>query len=184
MAKKADEIRNLYNQTVSHYDERYRSIQFSKFSEISARWNEKDTVLDVGCGTGLLIEYLEIVPTIYVGVDLSFNMLQVVKEKKPWPCCVAGDVRKLPIRKNAFSRIMSFSVLQNIPDPRETIAEILRVSEKPSSLVITALRKTISIMSLVNWVREEAERHGIRMEIEEFNLALEDVGIKCDIKKE
>lgn len=179
MARKAERIRDLYDQTVSHYDERYRNIQFSKFSETSVRWEDRDVVLDVGCGTGLLIEYMTIEPIIFVGVDLSVNMLKVARRKSSWPIFIAGDVRKLPLKQEVFSKVVSFSVLQNIPDPREVIGEIFRVSKRASSVLITALRKRITIESLVNWTRKEAEKRRRSVEIEQLNLSLEDVGIKC-----
>ncbi len=181
MARKIKEIRSLYDQTVNHYDERYRNIQFTKFSEVAIRWNERDTVLDVGCGTGLLIEYLAIEPTIFVGVDLSLNMLKVAKKKASWPFFIAGDVRKLPLRKEIFSKIVSFSVLQNIPDPRETIEEVFRTCKRPSLILLTALRKIITIESLVNWTRKEAEKLKVVAEIRQLSLGIEDIGIKCEV---
>jgi len=40
-------------------------------------------VLDVGCGTGLLLDYIKIPPHNYYGIDISPNMLNILKRKHP-----------------------------------------------------------------------------------------------------
>lgn len=53
-------------------------------------------VLDIGCGTGLLLDYLD--PGSYTGIDPSHAMLNVLREKHPW---YAGDV--LPAKLEEFA---------------------------------------------------------------------------------
>ena len=45
--------------------------------------DERTSVLDLGCGTGLAIEFLGCEPEHYVGVDLSSEMLEVARTKFP-----------------------------------------------------------------------------------------------------
>jgi|LakMenEpi03Aug12_release.lakeMendotaPanAssembly.Ray.scaffolds.fasta_scaffold265090_3 SAM-dependent methyltransferase len=44
---------------------------------------EKKSVLDLGCGTGLAIDYLKCEPKDYKGVDYSTEMLEVARKKFP-----------------------------------------------------------------------------------------------------
>ena len=41
------------------------------------------SIVDIGCGTGLVLEYLDIAPEHYVGIDVSDKMLEVARRKFP-----------------------------------------------------------------------------------------------------
>lgn len=78
--------------TVNQYDviaERYDSLFIDKASirenEQVARMlrNVKTPVMDIGCGTGLLIDLLSVMDDEYIGVDPSRKMLDVFKKKHP-----------------------------------------------------------------------------------------------------
>lgn len=45
--------------------------------------NIQGSVLDIGCGTGLLVELIDILPADYVGIDPSYMMLRKFIEKHP-----------------------------------------------------------------------------------------------------
>lgn len=53
-------------------------------------------VLDLGCGTGLLLELLPIPPDRYVGIDISAGMLHVARRKFPDHTFIGCDMAALP----------------------------------------------------------------------------------------
>jgi SAM-dependent methyltransferase len=50
-------------------------------------------VVDLGCGTGLLLELHALAPERYLGVDLSDGMLALARRKNPAHAFVLGDMR-------------------------------------------------------------------------------------------
>ena len=72
-----------YDAVAKIYDLQYGREQRMKmeFALKNLHLKSKSLVLDVGCGTGILFEYLLDKVEILVGVDISKNILKKAKEK-------------------------------------------------------------------------------------------------------
>ena len=87
------------------YDIRYTEEQQKKyeiiFDKIPSRY--EGLILDVGCGTGLLLERIN---SISVGVDLSINLLEKAYErnKRSQINLIQADAESLPIRTSVLIR--------------------------------------------------------------------------------
>lgn len=55
-----------------------------------------DAVLDVACGTGLLLDLLSIEEKRYLGIDASPSMIGVARAKHPDHRFIVGDMHELP----------------------------------------------------------------------------------------
>ena len=91
------------------------------------------SVLDVGCGTGLLAEIADIDPNQYLGVDPSEKMLEKFKEKHPeFRNLVCASYDGKVVDCNGFDNIVSLfgspSYLSNI--------SLLRISRSKSRLFL------------------------------------------------
>lgn len=64
-------------------------------------------LLDVGSGTGALLEHLTVKPENYVGLDISKKMCQIAKTKFPSFSFILADGAYLPFRKSTFDSIVS-----------------------------------------------------------------------------
>lgn len=53
-----------------------------------------DLVLDLGCGTGLLLDLIDLPPERYIGVDISPGMLKFARAKHPGYRFELGDIEK------------------------------------------------------------------------------------------
>lgn len=92
-------------------------------------------VLDVGCGTGRLLNSL---PRRYdgVGVDISAAMLDKARAQGVHVVQAGGD--ELPFPDSSFDLVTTFAVLHHLIDParvRRTLAEMIRVL-KPNGAVL------------------------------------------------
>jgi hypothetical protein len=75
-----------YNDIAWNYDKLFDEQSFQEENEeIADMLNSPslDKVYDVGCGTGLLLELLDIAPQDYIGIDPSWSMIKVCREKFP-----------------------------------------------------------------------------------------------------
>jgi len=100
--------------------------------QIIARWvSEGDRVLDLGCGRGVLLEYLQRKKSVYgVGVDISFErILSCVKRGVP---AYHGDVRTLlaSFADDSFDRVIFSRSVELLDDPDAILAEGLRVGKR------------------------------------------------------
>ena len=162
---KKREIIDKYNQTSEFYDRRYEKIQDDKYrlilNEISI--NER-VILDTGCGTGLLFDYMESSfknsnnhDYHYVGVDISINMLKRFHFKTDQKAnsinLILSDLENLPLRDNMFDLLFSFTSLQNLPDIIQGIRESFRVVKNGAEVHFSILRKRLNKEKLISIIK-------------------------------
>lgn len=100
--------------------------------QIIARWvNDGERVLDLGCGRGVLLEYLKQKKSIYgVGVDIDFDkILSCVKRGVP---AYQGDIRAIlaTFPDDSFDRVIFSRTVEQLDEPDAVIAEGLRVGRR------------------------------------------------------
>lgn len=98
-------------------------------------------VLDVGCGTGLLVPFLldavgaegEL-----VGIDFAAGMVRQAQAKGFGPNCrfLEADVTALPFGNGVFDAVFCNNALPHFPDMAAATAEMHRVLKKGGRLVI------------------------------------------------
>ena len=126
------------------YDLRYTEEQRLKYKSLltKVRVTPDDIVLDNGCGTGLLFEY---VTTYIVGIDVSVKLLRKAKDRaKDVVQLVNGDSENLPFRPRVFHSVMSFTVLQNASSPERMLREMDTARRGDGGLVVSILKKALS----------------------------------------
>ena len=149
MAEEVRRVKELYDKTAWFYESRYRWLQEEKYEVISglAPIQPGHYVLDLGCGTGMLVEKLVSRGVNYVvGLDVSRNMLKVglvIARENYTADLIQGDARWLPFKKKCFDVVYSVTVLQNIPDQDigKVLSEVLRVLKKKGKTVFSVLRR-------------------------------------------
>jgi ubiquinone/menaquinone biosynthesis C-methylase UbiE len=115
-------------------------------SEYVRRFGANKDVLEVGCGTGLVLARIQGFARSAKGVDLSPGMLEQAK--------VRGlDVREasataLPFADESFDVACSFKVLAHIPDVEGALSEMARVV-RPGGHVLGELYNPNSLRGLV-----------------------------------
>jgi ubiquinone/menaquinone biosynthesis C-methylase UbiE len=91
-------------------------------------------VLEVGCGTGLILGRLAKHASSAWGVDLSPGMLRGARERGL--SVVLGSATQLPFASNSFDLVCSFKVLAHVPDIRGALAEITRVTRPGGQMAL------------------------------------------------
>lgn len=91
-------------------------------------------VLEVGCGTGLILRRIEPVARRSVGLDLSAGMLEQAAEREL--DVVQGDARALPFADESFDVVCSFKVLAHVPNVEDAVREMVRVTRPGGHLLL------------------------------------------------
>ena len=91
-------------------------------------------VLEVGCGTGLILARLAKRAADAWGVDLSPGMLRAARERGLQ--VVLGSATKLPFGDAQFDLVCSFKVLAHVPDIEQAVREIVRVTRPGGTMVL------------------------------------------------
>ena len=139
----------VYDVPAEGYDELYGVEQLEKyeavFGELGEAVKELKVVLDIGCATGLLGEYLRFIgfDGVYVGVDLLKERLTAAKMKagSSW-MLIQADAEHLPLRDDCVDLAASVTVI-HLLDVEKALEEALRASKKFT--VVTVLKKRLDL---------------------------------------
>jgi ubiquinone/menaquinone biosynthesis C-methylase UbiE len=147
--KKKRTIMRRYDLTAHLYDMRYAEEQRAKIEAALEKLTiEKPAlILDVGCGTGILFDYVAQRAEAIVGLDISKKiLLQAKKRAKNFQNVhlILADADNIPIKENVFTHIFGITVLQNMPNPTKTLKEIRRVAKENAKIVVTGLKKAFT----------------------------------------
>lgn len=104
----------------------------------------KDSVLDIGAGTGRFMAELVKSGCSVVGVDFSRSSLMVAKKRCNCEAVVA-DLCYLPFKTHSFDKSISVSVLQHVPPSAYTLGlnEITRVNKKGAKILFTVYNHSL-----------------------------------------
>lgn len=103
-------------------------------------------VLEVGCGTGLVLQRIAAFARSAKGVDLSEGMLTKARDRGL--DVVQGSALGLPFADGQFDVTCSFKVLAHIPDIRTALGEMARVT-RPGGVVLAEFYNPYSLRGLI-----------------------------------
>ena len=141
-----------YNKYGSWYD-RERSKGYYEFInnqeiEIVRKYGENKNVLEIGCGTGIILNEVNKFTSLARGIDLSPGMLEKAKEKKL--NVQVANATEIPFPDNSFDLVYSFKVLAHIPEIKKVIEEAVRVA-KDDGILILEFYNPYSLKKITNW---------------------------------
>lgn len=117
--------------------------------------NNKTTVLDIGCGGGLLTSYLSHQGHKVTGLDLSLGSLETARKQDPEHkiTYVLGSAMELPFEDKCFDVVAAMDLLEHVPDYKLVIKEASRVL-KPGGIFFfhTFNRNPISYLMIIKGV--------------------------------
>lgn len=109
------------------------------------RINDGSTVLDIACGTCDVLDTLNShaeknqIKVNFVGLDLSFGMLQASKLSHQKFELLRGNGVKIPIRDNSIDLVTISFGYRNMPDHSEFLSEALRILKPGGQLLVLEL---------------------------------------------
>ena len=164
-----------------HYNTRWRTytrrtlaevlaiIDFAALRSVAERLGRPPRVLDVACGTGILLkELLERVPGVEAyGVDASEDMLTQARaalKDKPRVHLArvkigTGETASLPYAEETFDLITFTNALHDMPKPVEILAGLMRLLAPGGQLVVEdfAQREPVFLWAAFEWLLQRLE---------------------------
>jgi len=103
----------------------YHALLDAMQLEVAGPLCEGKDVLEVGCGTGLILKDIALVARRAVGIDISPGMLEHARGRGLE--VVEGSATALPFEDESFDAVYSFKVLAHVEDISTAMAEVSRV---------------------------------------------------------
>ena len=144
-------IQRDYDLSAKTYNSRYEKIQLDKYQKALNGIEMTGKILDLGAGTGLLSEFLDIKAyrsssrtpkghtnniRMVIGTDISLNMLIQGNSG-----AVQAKAENMPFKSKIFDYVLSFSALMNFEDPEAALKEVKRVLGKNGLFICSYLKK-------------------------------------------
>jgi ubiquinone/menaquinone biosynthesis C-methylase UbiE len=114
----------------------YHELLDTLEAELVARYGAGKDVLEVGCGTGLVLERLSRFAASATGIDVSPGMLEVARSRGL--TVELGSATELPFADERFDVACSFKVLAHVPDLTLALREMARVT-RPGGFILAEL---------------------------------------------
>jgi SAM-dependent methyltransferase len=131
-----DSIATLYDESLpSHVVEHYLRKRTRFVTEHCPRGEG----LDVGCGTGALVQRLAQAGYTMSGVDPSEGMLAVLRTRAPEIPAIRAAGTDLPFGDDSFDLVLTVAVLHHIADAddvRRTLGEMVRVVRRSGRVLV------------------------------------------------
>ncbi len=133
-----------YDEISEGYEELHKEEQLKKIALIKTLFHPKknDTLLDVGCGTGLTTEPWDCKR---YGIDPARQLIARARQKDKIEYKIA-PAEEIPYPDAFFDHVISITAIQNFSDIEKGLREIKRVGNK--SFVLTALKRSKKIAEI------------------------------------
>jgi len=129
---------SYYDEFAGRYDDDralgYHKLIDDQAAELVRRVGEGKRVLEVGCGTGLILSRIREFASESKGIDLSPGMLEHARARGL--DVQEADCTQLPFGDGEFDVACSFKVLAHVPDLDAALAEMARVVRPGGHLVV------------------------------------------------
>ncbi len=140
-AKDTETITKWYDALSAGYDELYGEEQNKKHAKVLQVIGKRqfNMIVDVGCGTGKLLELIAPRSKLTLGIDLSAQMLSKGKQGTTgfgihW---IRADASHLPLQDRIVDGVTSVSMTESGPVLDEHFSEISRIATEDALLVMT-----------------------------------------------
>ncbi len=144
--KLLNKVKATYNLIANEFSDS-RHANWEEFAFFSKYLFPNCRMIDLGCGNGRLINFLEEnkynkkkSKYHYLGVDNSENLIEKAKTLHPNHKFILGDQLAIPEKNNSTDLIFNIAAFHHIPSPKlqiQALKEMKRVLKKDGIIIIT-----------------------------------------------
>jgi 2-polyprenyl-3-methyl-5-hydroxy-6-metoxy-1,4-benzoquinol methylase len=131
-------VHDNYREIAAQFDVTRKKYIWPELEKVLSDLRDGDSVLDVGCGNGRLIENLKNKSVNYLGVDNSEELIKLAGINYPDKNFKVLDILKLETLNQKFDLVISVAVLHHLPsrDLRLQALEQFKSVTKPNGKII------------------------------------------------
>jgi ubiquinone/menaquinone biosynthesis C-methylase UbiE len=139
--------KQIYNELSEVYDRSYGSRIHELedeyiYSYLAEHGFTKGRLLDLGSGTGSILNHLRIRKEEYTGIDVSDKMIEISRKKFPGYNFVIATMTNLPFEDESFDNVISlFGSFSYAYKPDKAVKELDRVLKPNGKFLIMACGK-------------------------------------------
>jgi 2-polyprenyl-3-methyl-5-hydroxy-6-metoxy-1,4-benzoquinol methylase len=127
-------VRNNYQDIAGDFDATRKKEIWPEIRKFAEKVKSGDSVLDLGCGNGRLLEALKGKEIKYLGVDNSSKLISLARENYPLQKFIVGDLLALDdineITDGTYDFIFCLAALQHIPSQELKIKALKDIAAK------------------------------------------------------
>lgn len=114
-------------------------LDYAKTAKKELDIRDGDILLDVGCGTGVMLLLLSTMDIEITGIDYSEAHIKIARKVVPSMTAKVSEARCIPFKEGIFSKILSSSTFHYFPDfsyATEVLLEMKRVVKEEGEILI------------------------------------------------
>ena len=152
--KNQDPSRIIFDSVADYYDQWYQlplgmlydRLEKKAFDRLLTIENYgRQSLLEIGCGTGHWSKYFHDKGFLVTGVDISKEMIRIAGKKNIAGCrFLVAEGESLPFADNSFDVAGAVTTLEFTTDPRQIVTEMVRCVKKPGGKLIFGLLNSLS----------------------------------------
>lgn len=155
-------VKESYNQIANEFSDT-RNYSWEEFKYFKPHLFENAEIVDLGCGNGRLIEFLNsyyLGQTFhYIGIDNSEGLLRNAQKKYPKQIFLPGDQLDIPLSEKQADLIFNIAAFHHIPSKKlriEALEQMNRALKPGGKLIITVwmlFQKKYWLANLKAWLK-------------------------------
>ena len=132
-----EKVKASYSQFAEEFDQTRRQ-QWPEFDHFPAYTKKHAKVLDLGCGTGRLYDFLRPKEVSYLGIDHNSHLLELARKNFAEAKFRLDDIMDLKLEEEAFDNIFCIAAFHHIPTKkmRRKVLADLEYALKPDGVLI------------------------------------------------
>jgi len=139
------EEKGRHDETILKREEYIRTLHFKSRKDKIDRYTKRGKLLDIGCGRGFFLLNFVHSNFDYVGVEPRERISQEARRRLGTDKILCGTLREVKFPDGNFDVVTMINVIEHLPFPRQTLAEVARIMKQGAVLLI----ETPNVNSLI-----------------------------------
>lgn len=177
MASLKKDMKDFYSSSNLYLEQlkKHHLSMYAKYIAKIFKYAKKGRILDIGCGTGQIANFLSEKGYQATGIDISPLFIKEAKKSNKSKFLVM-DLEKLKFSDNSFDAIISSETLEHVLEPEAALKEAIRVLKHSGILILRFPNRQSKLINLMTLLTKKP-----RFEIVQPNLSKEVYGDDEDL---